>query len=106
MATRKPMGNGTMGLNLVKRLSSGTAPYLYLAVLLVTLAYFLSVATQDSSRLNDLFLVIFGLAIVISLLLLALLGRSFYKLYRDYKNQVEGSRLTVRLVSIFVLLII
>jgi nitrogen fixation/metabolism regulation signal transduction histidine kinase len=106
MAARKPMGNGTMGLNLVKRLGSGAAPYLYLAVLLVTLAYFLSVATQDSSRLNDLFLVIFGLAIIISLLLLTLLGRSFYKLYRDYKNQVEGSRLTVRLVSLFVLLII
>ncbi|PHS27111.1 MAG: two-component sensor histidine kinase [Methylophaga sp.] len=95
-----------MGLSLIKRLSSGVAPYLYLAVLLVVLAYFLSVTTQDSSRLNDLFLVIFGLAIVITVLLLALLGRSIYKLYRDYKNQVEGSRLTVRLVSLFALLII
>jgi nitrogen fixation/metabolism regulation signal transduction histidine kinase len=95
-----------MGLSLAKRLSSGPAPYLYLAVLLVALAYFLSIATQDSSRLNDLFLVIFGLAIVITLLLLVLLGRSIYKLYRDYKNQVEGSRLTVRLVSLFALLII
>ncbi|MFW5425755.1 MAG: ATP-binding protein [Methylophagaceae bacterium] len=100
------MGKRTMGLSLAKRLSSGAAPYLYLAVLLVALAYFLSIATQDSSRLNDLFLVIFGLAIVITLLLLALLGRSVYKLYRDYKNQVEGSRLTVRLVSLFALLII
>jgi len=106
MATGKPLGNGTMGLSLIKRLSSGVAPYLYLAVLLVVLAYFLSVTTQDSSRLNDLFLVIFGLAIVITVLLLALLGRSIYKLYRDYKNQVEGSRLTVRLVSLFALLII
>ena len=106
MAARKPMGKRTMGLNLIKRLSSGVAPYLYLAILLVTLAYFLSIATQDSSRLNDLFLVIFGLAIVITLLLLALLSRSIYKLYRDYKNQVEGSRLTVRLVSLFALLII
>lgn len=95
-----------MGLSLIKRLSSGTAPYLYLAVLLVALAYLLSIATQDSSRLNDLFLVIFGLAIVITLLLLTLLIRSIYKLYRDYKNQVEGSRLTVRLVSLFALLII
>jgi nitrogen fixation/metabolism regulation signal transduction histidine kinase len=100
------MGKRAMGLSLIKRFSSGPAPYLYLAVLLVVLAYFLSAATQDSSRLNDLFLVIFALAIVITLLLLALLGRSIYKLYRDYKNQVEGSRLTVRLVSLFALLII
>lgn len=106
MATGQPMGDRTMGLTLLKRLSSGFAPYLYLAALLVILAYFLSVATQDSSRLNDLFLVIYGLAIIITLLLLALLGRSIYKLYRDYKNQVEGSRLTVRLVSLFALLII
>ncbi len=95
-----------MGLSLTKRLSSGAAPYLYLGILLVILAYFLSIATQDSSRLNDLFLVIFGLAIIITLLLLILLGRSVYKLYRDYKTQVEGSRLTVRLVSLFALLII
>ncbi len=95
-----------MGLTLIKRLSSGTAPYLYLAVLLIIMAYFLSAVTQDSARFNDLFLFIFGLAITIALLLLALLSRSVYKLYRDYKNHVEGSRLTVRLVSLFVLLIL
>lgn len=106
MAARQSMGGGTMGLTLFKRLSSGIAPYLYLAVLLFILAYFLSIATQDSSRLNDLFLGIYGLALVITLLLLVLLGHSVYKLYCDYKNQTEGSRLTVRLVALFALLII
>lgn len=106
MATRQSMGGRTMELTLFKRLSSGIAPYLYLAVLLFILAYFLSIATQDSSRLNDLFLGIYGLALVITLLLFALLSHSIHKLYRDYKNQAEGSRLTVRLVALFALLII
>ncbi|OUR71199.1 two-component sensor histidine kinase [Methylophaga sp. 41_12_T18] len=95
-----------MALALIRRLSSGTAPYFSLAFLLVILAYLLSAATQDSSRLNDLFIVIFGVGIASLLLLTAILGRSLYRLYLDYKNKREGSRLTLRLVSLFVLLIL
>jgi len=95
-----------MALSLVKRLSSGTAPYFSLAGLLIPLAYLLSSATEDSSKLNDLFLVIFGLGIATLLLLMAILGRSLYRLYRDFKQNQAGSRLTVRLVSLFVLLIL
>jgi nitrogen fixation/metabolism regulation signal transduction histidine kinase len=90
----------------IKRLSSGTAPYFSLAFLLLVLAYLLSVATQDSSRLNDLFLIIFGIGLVCLLLLAALLARSLFRLYRDFKKNKAGSRLTVRLVSLFVLLIL
>ncbi|PHS71599.1 MAG: two-component sensor histidine kinase [Methylophaga sp.] len=95
-----------MVLKLVKHLSSGVAPYISLAILLLVLAYLLSAATQDSSRLNDLFLLIFGVGIVSLILLTAILGRSLYRLYRDFKNKEEGSRLTIRLVSLFVLLIL
>lgn len=95
-----------MALKLFKRLSSGTAPYFYLAILLLVLAYLLSAATQDSSRLNDLFLIIFGVGIACLLLLFAILGRNLYRLYRDFKSKKEGSRLTIRLVSLFVLLIL
>jgi len=95
-----------MAISLIKRLSSGTAPYFYLAILLLVLAYLLSAATEDSSRLNDLFLVIFGIAGAALLLLLVILGRSIYKLFRDFKSRQAGSRLTVRLVSLFVLLIL
>lgn len=95
-----------MALDFIKRLSAGTAPYFSLAALLLTLAYLLSSATQDSSKLNDLFLVIFGLGIATLILLVAILARSLFRLYRDYKNKQAGSRLTVRLVSLFVLLIL
>ncbi|MDH5358278.1 MAG: ATP-binding protein [Gammaproteobacteria bacterium] len=95
-----------MALNLIKRLSSGTAPYFSLAALLLVLAYLMSAATEDSSRLNDLFLIIFGLGVLCLILLTAILIRSLLRLYRDFKREEVGSRLTVRLVSLFVLLIL
>jgi len=95
-----------MGINLIKRLSSGTAPYFSLALLLLLLAFLLTAATQDSSRLNDLFILIFGVGIACLVLLTAILGRSLFRLFRDFKNKEEGSRLTIRLVSLFVLLIL
>jgi nitrogen fixation/metabolism regulation signal transduction histidine kinase len=100
------MESSAMGLSIIRRLSSGTAPYFALAVLLIVMAYLLSAATQDSSRLNDLLIVIFGIAILSLVLLMAILGRSIYRLYRDFKRHEAGSRLTVRLVSLFVLLIL
>ncbi|GAB4297518.1 MAG: ATP-binding protein [Methylophaga sp.] len=100
------MGACSMALALIKRLSSGTTPYLSLALLLLVLAWLLSAATQDSSRLNDLFLVIFGIGCLCLILLAGLLARSLYRLYRDFKLHKAGSRLTIRLVSLFVLLIL
>ncbi|MDF1588576.1 MAG: ATP-binding protein [Gammaproteobacteria bacterium] len=95
-----------MAITLIKRLSSGTTPYFSLAILLVVLAYLLTAATSDSSRLNDLFLVIFGLGLAILILLTAILVRSLHRLYTDFKQREAGSRLTIRLVSLFVLLIL
>lgn len=95
-----------MAFRIIRRLSNGTAPYFSLAVMLLVLAYLLSAATQDSSRLNDLFLIIFGIGLACLITLAALLARSLYRLYRDFKRKTAGSRLTLRLVSLFVLLIV
>jgi len=95
-----------MGLTIFTRLRTGITPYLLLGLSLLALAYLLSAATQDSSRLNDLFFTIFGLSIAILTLLVAILGRSLFQLYRDFKAKQEGARLTIRLVSLFALLIL
>lgn len=95
-----------MAFRIIRRLSNGTAPYFTLAVMLLVLAYLLSAATQDSSRLNDLFLIIFGIGLACLITLAGLLARSLYRLYRDFKRKTAGSRLTLRLVSLFVLLIV
>ncbi|RLA00295.1 MAG: two-component sensor histidine kinase, partial [Gammaproteobacteria bacterium] len=93
-----------MALKFIKRLSSGPAPYFTLGALLLTLAYLLSAATQDSSRLNDLFLFLFGVGILSLILLAAILIRSLIRLYRDFKRNEAGSRLTIRLVTLYVML--
>src|SRR5690554_3431139 len=95
-----------MAFRLISGLSSGTAPYFSLALLLLLLAYLLSAATQDSSRLNDLFLYIFGLGLICLFLLAAILARGIFRLYRDFQKKTPGSRLTLKLVSLFVLLIV
>lgn len=79
-----------MAMKLIKRLSSGTAPYFFLAIMLLLLAYLLSAATQDSSRLNDLFLLIFGVGIACLVLLTTILGRNLFRLYRDLKIKKKG----------------
>lgn len=95
-----------MALRLIRRLSTGTAPYFSLAIMLLLLAYLLSAATQDKSRLNDLFLIIFGIGVTCLLILASLLARGLWRLYRDFQRKAAGSRLTLRLVSLFVLLIV
>jgi len=95
-----------MALSFIKRYSAGAGPYYSLGILLIVLAYLLSAATQDSSALNDLFIIILAISITSILLLIALLGRSIFGLYRDYKIKKSGSKLTIRLVSIFAILIL
>ena len=93
-------------MNFIKRYSSSPLPYYALGLLLLALAYLLSAATQDSSNLNDIFYIIFGLGLSALVLLIGILIRDLHRLYRDFKNKKPGSRLTIRLVSLFVLLIL
>ncbi len=95
-----------MALKLLKKLSSSPLPYLAIAGLLLALIYLLSAATQDSSSLNDLFLIIFAVGLLTLSLLAIILFRSLFKLYSDFKHHEPGSRLTTRLVTLFVLLIL
>jgi len=95
-----------MAMSFVRKLASGPFPYIVLGLLLPVLAYLLSAATQDSSRLNDLFLLIFGLGLLTLLLLAVILARSLFRLFRDLKQKKPGSRLTIKLVSLLVLLIL
>ena len=106
MADCQPMGQRKLAMNTIKRISKSPLPYYILGGLLLILTILLSTATQDSSRLNELFLPIFGLAILTLILLVGLLFRSFLRLRRDFKTQKPGSKLTVRLVGVFVLLIL
>ncbi len=95
-----------MAVKFLSRLLSGPIPYTILAILLLSLAYLLTIATQDASRLSELFLLILGLGLFALLMLAGLLSKNLYRLYRDFKQHKPGARLTLRLASLFVILLL
>ncbi len=76
---------------------------LFLATL-VSSVFFLSAAAQDSVLFARWYLLLFVINALCILTLLALIGVSLYRLVKQYRNQELGSRLTSRLVLIFILL--
>jgi len=93
-------------MNFIRKIFGGPLPYALLGILLLALAYFLTLATHDASRLSELFLLILGLGLLALLILSALLSKSLLRLYRDFKQHKPGARLTLRLASLFVVLLL
>jgi nitrogen fixation/metabolism regulation signal transduction histidine kinase len=93
-----------MVLNTLKRLTSGPKPVVLLFLLLLTSLYIMSAATQNSEVFGRLYSLVLGINILALLLLLALIGRNLISLITRYRQRAAGSRLTVRLVIMFVVL--
>ena len=93
-----------MVLDTLKRLTSGPKPVLLLFFLLLTSLYMMSAATQNSAVFGRLYSLLLAINILALLLLLALIGRHLFSLISRYRNRAAGSRLTVRLVIMFVIL--
>jgi len=93
-----------MALTTIKRLFSGIRPIVALFLLLLASLALMSDATHSSTqfgRLYTILLIINGLAI---LLLLGLIGKNLYLLVSGLRKDVTGSKLTARLVILFVVL--
>ena len=88
----------------LRRLTSGRKPVALLFVLLLTSLSLMSSATQNSAMFSQLYSLLLGINVLALLLLLALIGRHLISLTRRYRNREPGSRLTVRLVIMFVVL--
>jgi nitrogen fixation/metabolism regulation signal transduction histidine kinase len=93
-----------MVLNTLKRLTSGPKPVLLLFLLLLSSLYVMSAATQNSEIFGRLYSLVLGINMLALLLLLALIGRNLVSLITRYRRREAGSRLTVRLVIMFVIL--
>lgn len=88
----------------LRRFFSGSTPVVLLLALLFASLYLMSGATHNSalfSRLYSFLLAINALAII---LLVGLIGKHLYRLVRQYRKHVAGSRLTARLVIMFIVL--
>jgi len=93
-----------MALTAIRRLFSGIRPIVVLFLLLLASLALMSDATHSSTqfgRLYTILLIINGLAI---LLLLGLIGKNLYLLVSGLRKDVTGSKLTARLVILFVVL--
>ena len=93
-----------MVLNTLKNLTSGPRPVFLLFLLLLTSLYLMSSATQNSAAFGRLYSLLLALNILALLLLVAMILRNLVALSYQYRQRATGSRLTVRLVVMFVIL--
>lgn len=86
----------------LKRLANGLIPMLGMFALLVALLYFMSDATQHSARFGRLYIWLLLLNSLMLVLLAALIGVNLYEMLRQVLRREPGSRLTLRLMVVFV----
>jgi len=88
----------------LRRLGAGFLPMVILSVLLLISLYLMSAATQNSQEFGRVFFVLLLINVVALVLLLVLIATNLVRLVRQYRRGATGSRLTVRLVVLFVIL--
>ncbi len=93
-----------MALHTLKRLTNGPWPVVLLLILILSSLYLMSAATQHSVLFGKLYSWILAINVLAMLILLGLIGRNLFRLVRQYRQHVVGSRLTVKLLVIFIIL--
>ncbi len=88
----------------LRQLRTGLFPLALVLVLTFGSVLLLSDSIQDSDHFTRLYSTLFAINIVILLMLVGLIGLNIARVLRQYRRRVTGSRLTVRLVVIFVVL--
>jgi PAS domain S-box-containing protein len=89
---------------LLRQLSESFVPVAIMAVFMVMSMALLSAATENSSQFGRMHLVLVVINVLGLIVLVGLIGINLTKLLSQYKRNVTGSRLTARLVVIFVIL--
>ena len=93
-----------MAINLIRRLTTGIVPLIGMLVLLLVSFYMLSNATENTARFSNLYDWMLLVNLAGLLVLVGLIGVNLYKLVVQYRANEAGSRLTARLVLVFVVL--
>ena len=88
----------------LSRVTRGPAPVLILLALLLTSFYLLSNATENSTRLADLY----GWMLLINLLgllvLMVLIAINLRRMVREYRKRTPGSRMAAKLTLVFIVI--
>jgi nitrogen fixation/metabolism regulation signal transduction histidine kinase len=88
----------------LRRFLSGTSPLAILAMLLIVSLTMMSAATQNSALFGNIYSLLLIVNILGVALLLTMILLSVRRLVRQFRAGVMGSRLTLRLFGLFVLL--
>jgi len=93
-----------MGNQLGRSWAGVLSPMIGLLLILMASFYMLSNATENAARFSNLYGWILLINLAGLLVLVGMIGINLYKLVSQYRAGVAGSRLTVRLVMVFVIL--
>lgn len=88
----------------LRSLRFGVLPVALMVVLVVGALLLLSDSIANAEQFNHLYSTLFVVNLVILVALVTLIGINVQRVWRQYHRGVTGSRLTVRLVALFVLL--
>jgi len=89
---------------ILKRISDSFFPVLAMGLFLVLSLTLLSAATENSMQFGRFHLILVVINALGLIILVGLIGVNFIKLIKNYRRNVVGSRLTARLVIVFVVL--
>ncbi|MFQ5487805.1 MAG: ATP-binding protein [Gammaproteobacteria bacterium] len=93
-----------MAAAFLRRLSNSIAPVVVLFLLLIFSLYMMSAATENSERFGRIYLTLLFINIMALIMLMVLISANLVRLVRQYRNGATGSRLTLRLVVVFVVI--
>ena len=93
-------------INLIKNFVNSPLIVFILLILLFLSLQMISSATVDSQLFGRIYYFLIIINIITLILFFLLIANQSWKLYKQYKQQVPGSRLTLRMVLTFVTLVI
>lgn len=101
-----PLSNDRLNAARRRRYRQGALAMLTMLVTLLAALHMMSSAVQNTSELSGWFMPLLVFTVAALLGLVILVSINLYHLWRDYRRRVAGSRLSVRLAVIFVVLAI
>lgn len=93
-----------MPIDFIKRIATGLLPVAALSVLLLVSLYLMSEATDNSTKFDAQYATLLIINVVGLVLLVLLITANLYRLIRQYRTHVPGSRLTARMLTMFLII--
>lgn len=94
----------SMFIKLLRRMSTSVIPVVVMAIFMLASLWLLSAATENSGQFNRMHVTLVIINILGLIVLIGLIGIDVVRLVRQYKRAATGSKLTTRLVTIFVVM--